>query len=285
MRFVFVKNHRSQFPIDAMCRVLEVSRSGFYAWRDRPESQRVRDDRRLAAKARAIHKATNGAYGSPRITRELKKDEGVNHKRIERVMRQEGIRSVHRRKYVVTTDSRHSLRIAPNLLGRDFEATAPNQKWAADITYVPTDQGWKYLAVVKDLFSRRVVGWAASARLTDDLALNALRKGIRRRNPPRGLIHHSDRGSQYAGKAYQALLKEHGVLCSMSRKGDCWDNAPVESFFKTLKVELVRQCAYRNLREAETSIGTWIEGFYNSWRMHSALGYVSPAQFEARKVA
>jgi putative transposase len=281
-----MRDHRREFPVNAMCRVLEAPRSGFYAWMKSPESKRRREDRRLLVKIRELHQQSDRSYGSPRLTEALRSGgEVCNHKRIERLMTAHGIRSVHRRKYRVTTDSSHSMPVAENLLDRQFTATEPNQKWVADITYVSTDEGWLYLATVMDLFSRRIIGYATSRRLKQELVLEALARAIHRRRPlAGGLLHHSDRGSQYAAEAYQAFLKRHGLSCSMSRKGDCWDNAAMESFFKTLKVERVYQRRYATRADASYDLGQWIENFYNSWRIHSALGYLSPVEFEARAV-
>jgi putative transposase len=280
-----MRDHRWEFPVNVMCRVLEAPRSGFYAWMKSPESKRRKEDRRLLVKIRELHQRSNRSYGSPRLTEGLRSSgEICNHKRIERLMATYGIRSVHRRKYRVTTDSGHSLPVAENLLDRQFTATEPNQKWVADVTYVSTDEGWLYLATVMDLFSRRIIGYATSRRLKQELVLEALRRAIHRRRPAPGVLHHSDRGSQYAAGAYQAFLSRHGLSCSMSRKGDCWDNAAMESFFKTLKVERVYQRRYATRAEASHDLGQWIETFYNSWRIHSALGYLSPVEFEARAV-
>lgn len=283
MRYVFVRDHRRQFPVNAMCRVLEAPRSGFYAWLSSPESERVRTDRRLLVKIKELHQQSDRTYGSPRITEALRTDEmPVNHKRVERLMAEHGIRSVHRRKYRVTTDSSHTAPVAPNLLERHFEAAAPNQKWVADITYLWTEEGWLYLAAVMDLYSRRIVGYSMGPRLKPELVLEALDMALRRRRPGPGLLHHSDRGSQYAAKVYRQALARWGLVCSMSRKGDCFDNAVMESFFKTMKVERVYQRRYVTREQARRDVPQWIEGFYNSWRLHSALGHVSPAEFEKK---
>ena len=272
--------------MSAMCRVLEVSRSGFYAWLGRPESRRVRDDRRLAVKIREIHGRSRRSYGSPRITRALAA-QGLhcNHKRVERVMRELGLSAVHRRRYRVTTDSKHQHPVARNELGREFSTTSADRVWVADITYVWTAEGWLYLAAVMDLYSRRIVGWSMQAHMREELVLSALEMAVSSRRPTLGLLHHSDRGSQYAAEAYRAYLLRHGIGCSMSRKGDCWDNAAMESFFGTLKVECVYQARYETRAEARSDIFEYIEGFYNTRRMHSSLGYVSPAAFEAQQQA
>jgi putative transposase len=272
--------------VQVLCRVLGVSRSGFYSFRRRranAETRRAREDRRLAVAIRASHHASRQTYGAPRIHRELQ-SQGfrTSRKRVQRLMRQEGIRSVRRRAYVSTTDSRHPWPVLPNVLARDFSATGVNQKWACDITYIPTAEGWLYLAVVLDLYSRRVVGYATSASLEATLVQEALTRAETRRRPPQGLIHHSDRGSQYASFSYQERLQRAGFIVSMSRAGDCWDNAPVESFFATLKTELVHRCRYRTRAEAGRELDCYIELFYNLRRSHSALGYLSPAAFEVK---
>lgn len=225
MRFAFVEAQKATYPVSTLCTMMKVSRGGFYAWRTRPESSRSKEDRRLLVKVRASHKASRGTYGSPRVYRDLCEDgETVGRDRVARLMRQAGLRSKRRRRYRVTTDSNHSRAVAANVLGREFTARAPNQKWASDITYVPTRRGWLYLAVVLDLYSRRVVGWSMSTRITRELAVSALRMALSRRGQPRVLVHHSDRGSQYASNDYQRLLKGHGIECSMSRRGNCWDS-------------------------------------------------------------
>jgi transposase InsO family protein len=281
VRYVFVRDHRWEFPVNAMCRVLEAPRSGFYAWLASPESQRVRTDRRLLVAIKELHRRSDRSYGSPRITEALRtRGLHLNHKRVERLMAAHGIRSVHRRKYRVTTDSSHTSPVAPNVLARCFEASAPNQKWVADITYLWTEEGWLYLAAVMDLYSRRIVGHAMGSRLKPELVLDALRMAFHRRSPGPGLLHHSDRGIQYAAGVYQQALARWGIVCSMSRKGDCYDNAVMESFFKTLKVERVYQRRYVGREQARWDVSQWIESFDNSWRIHSALGYLSPAEFE-----
>ena len=239
MRFCFIEDHRAAFAVRTMCTVLEVSTSGYYAWRDRPESARSRADRALAADIRRVHADNRAIYGSPRVHAALRAEGrriGVN--RVARLMRHHGIQGRHKRRVPRTTDSKHSLPVAPNLLDRQFTAPAPNRIWLADITYIPTGEGWLYLAVVLDMFSRRVVGWAMSEKMPQELTMTALQMAITNRRPGPGLVHHSDRGSQYAARAYRILLEEHSMLCSMSRKGDCLDNAPMESFFGSMKTEL-----------------------------------------------
>lgn len=286
MKCRFISDHAGKYPVRRMCKVLEILPSTYYAWRCRPESRRVREDRRLLVEIKAIHRAKRQIYGSPRIHAELK-DLGLPHgvNRVARLMREHGIRAKQKAKFKATTDSRHSLPVAPNLLNRDFKAGAPGRKWVADITYVHTLEGWLYLAIILDLYSRLVVGWSMSGRMTRQLTLDALEMAVRRRKPGPGLIHHSDRGSQYASGDYQKTLQAHKMICSMSRKGDCWDNAPAESFFHTLKTELVRFRLYRTRDEARADIFNYIETFYNRSRRHSALGLISPAQFEAAPLA
>ena len=281
MRFAFIEAEKAAFPVTMMCRLLEVSRSGFYASRGRRESTRAGEDRRLLVNIRASHTASRGTYGSPRVHRDLVDDGvAVGRHRVARLMRHEGLRSKRRRRYRVTTNSEHRHPVAANVLERDFTADAENCKWAADITYVWTRCGWLYLAVVLDLYSRRVVGWAMSNRITRELALNALRMALTHRPRPDLLVHHSDRGSQYASADYRRLLNANGIECSMSRRGNCWDNAVVESFFATLKTELIHHADYHSPAQARAAIFEFIEVFYNRQRRHSTLGYQTPAGFE-----
>jgi len=266
-----------------MCSTLEVSRSGFYVWCAREESHRSREDRRLTALLREEHERSRRTYGAPRLHAALKRrGETCGLHRVERLMRAAGIRSKVRRKFRTTTDSDHVHAVAPNLLRRQFTVFGPNQVWVSDITYIPTDEGWLYLASTMDLFSRRIVGWAMSARLTADIVVDALEMAIGRREPPRGLLHHSDRGVQYAAHAFRGLLERHGIDCSMSGKGNCYDNAVKESFFHTLKTELCDHEHYRTRDQARASVFDFIEVFYNRARLHSTLGYLSPAEFEQR---
>ena len=264
-----------------MCRVLEVSRQGFYAWCRRGASRRKLDDVELAARIKAIHAASRGRYGSPRVHAQLRR-EGVRvgRKRVERLMRQQGLEARRKRKFRRTTDSDHDLPVAPNLLERNFETDGPNQVWVADITYVWTHEGWLYLAALLDLFSRRVVGWAMSTSLGRGLALDALHMALQGRQPPAGLVHHSDRGCQYASHDYRSLLDAHGLVCSMSRKGDCWDNAVAESFFGGLKSELVNDADFATRAEAKTALFEYLEVFHNRQRLHSSLGYLTPVEYE-----
>jgi transposase InsO family protein len=269
-----------------MCRVLKVSPSGYYGWSGRSPSKREIDDARLIDKIRSIYDAIGGTYGVRRIHRQLLLDgESCSRNRIARLMRKCGIQARRKKKYRVTTDSKHSFPVAENLLAREFFSAGPNQVWASDITYIWTMEGWLYLAAVIDLHSRMVVGWSMSERIDRILALDALSMAVGRRSPRPGLIHHSDRGIQYASNDYQAALSQHRMLCSMSRKGDCWDNAVAESFFSTLKTERVHNRLYRSRADARRDIFDYIEVFYNRVRLHSTLGYLSPAQFESRTLA
>jgi transposase InsO family protein len=281
VKYRFIARHAPKFPVRGMCRVLGVSASGYYRWRVRQESQRSREDRRLRVQIRTIHRETKGRYGSPRIHQELRA-RGVrcSRKRVARLMREERLQGRHRRRYRVTTQSVHRHAVAPNRLNRQFRVAGANQVWAGDITYLWTEEGWLYLAVLLDLFSRRVVGWAVSARINGELTLSALQMALDRCRPGRGLLHHSDRGSQYAAGLYQARLRRQGLEVSMSRAGDCFDNAVVESFFSTLKLELEGMGRYRTREEAYQGLFDYIERFYNCRRRHSALGYFSPAEFE-----
>lgn len=286
MRYRFIRDHREAFPVGLMCRVLEVGRVGFYTWLKRPESPRSRENRRLIVEIKAIHKESRQTYGSPRVHADLKeKGYAIGKHRVARLMRQNGIVSKHRRKFKATTDSNHHHPVAENKLQRRFDASEPGQCWVSDITYIPTREGWLYLAVTLDLFHRRVVGWSMDRWITRQLVIEALNMAIKNGNLKRGLIHHSDRGVQYACKDFQALLKAHGIECSMSRKGDCWDNAVAESFFHTLKVERVHNQNYRTRQEAMTDIFEYIEVFYNRQRRHSYLDYLSPVEFEKRAKA
>ena len=286
MIFRFVSNHKSDFPIFLMCRVLEVSRSGYYAWLKHPESKRDQDDKALSQEILEIHQESFCTYGSPRVYRELKRrGKHIGEKRIVRLMRKDGLKAKTKRKFKVTTDSKHHFPVAPNLLNREFTPEEPNQKWASDITYIWTAEGWLYLAVVMDLFSRAIVGWSMSERMTRELVIDAFVMATKRRNPPSGLLHHSDRGSQYASDDYQDILAKHGAICSMSRKGNCWDNAPVESFFGTIKREHVFHNRYLYRSQARQSIFVYIEQFYNRKRIHSTLGYRTPSEMEQFKLA
>jgi transposase InsO family protein len=284
MRFRFIEDRRDDYPVTVMCDVLEVSPAGYYAWRSRSESRRSATNRDLVDDIKRVHRDTSGRYGSPRIHIELKaQGRGASRGRIERLMRHHGIRAIMARpRRVRTTDSRHELPIAPNLLDRNFIAAAPNRIWLADITYVETDQGWLYLAAVMDLYSRRIVGWAMRDHLRTELPLAALRMAISTQRPGASLIHHSDRGAQYASADYRKVLQSASFKVSMSRKADCYDNAPMESFFHTLKTELVHHRQYATRAEATRDVFAYIEGFYNRTRRHSAIGYISPIEMELK---
>ena len=277
-----MQQHETEFPISVMCDVLAVSRSGYYAWRHKPESKRKQANAKLLESIRTAHHDSGESYGSPRVYQALR-EQGIpcSESRVARLMREDGLRAKMKRRFKATTNSKHNLPVAPNLLQRNFSPAEPNQVWAGDITYIWTTEGWLYLAVVIDLFSRSVVGWAMDKRMTRQLVMDALTMGVQRRRPPSGVIFHSDRGSQYASADFQALLAKHGMRCSMSRKGDCWDNAPVESFFGSLKQELVFHQRYTTRFRARQSIFGYIERFYNRRRLHSTLGYKSPANYEA----
>jgi len=276
-----VEENRGGVSTDRLCRIMDVSPRGFRAFRSRPMSQSQRTDMVLLAHIREQHKLSLGSYGRPRMTEELKElGFDVGHRRVGRIMRQNAISVVRTHKYKVTTDSNHKFNIAPNLLNRNFSADQPNQKWVVDISYIWTREGWLYLAVVLDLYSRRVIGWAVSNRLKRDLAIRALEMAVALRKPPKGCIHHSDRGSQYCSHDYQKLLRKHGFKASMSGKGNCYDNAAMETFFKTIKAELIWRHSWQTRRDAEVAIFEYINGFYNPRRRHSALGWKSPLAFE-----
>lgn len=282
MRYAFIEEHREEWPVSEQCRVLEVSRSGYYAWRARPPSERQERQQSLVSQIRSIHgERHKGCYGSPRLWQELR-SRGVRvcENTVARLMRVHGMRASTVRKFRHTTDSNHPHPVAKNVLQQDFSATRANEKWVADITYLGTQEGWLYLAAVEDLYTRKVVGWSLGERMTSELVTDALRMAIGRQLPGRSLTAHSDRGSQYASAQYQKLLASEGIRCSMSRRGNCWDNAPMESFFATLKKELVYQRTYATRAEARRSVFEYIEVFYNQERRHSALGYMSPCQFE-----
>jgi putative transposase len=283
MRYRAIQENDRRYPIRLMCRALAVSPAGYYAWRVRPESQRGAANRALVADIRVIYQESRQTYGSPSIWQALvQRGHRVGEHRVARLMRQDGIRAKTVKKWRATTQSDHRWPVAENTLNRQFTIARPNRVWAGDISYVWTAEGWLYLAVVLDLYSRAVIGWAMGARLTVDLAQQALTMAIRHRTPKAGLLHHSDRGSQYAATSYQQLLTRHGIAVSMSRRGNCWDNACVESFFGTLKRELIYHRRYRTREEATQDIFEYIEVFYNRRRRHSTLGHCSPAEFEAR---
>jgi putative transposase len=290
MKYETVERERETYPVAAMCRILGISRTGYYDWRKRPVSERALADERLKPHIREAFVEGRETYGSPRVTRVLKKrDIPVSRKRVARLMKEENLISVHfkRRFKPQTTDSAHDMPIAPNVVSQDFSATRPNEKWGSDITYIPTDEGWLYLAVVLDFFSRRVVGWATSATVDTKLTLGALTMAGLRRSVLglTSLVHHSDRGCQYASAEYRAQLAQLGITPSMSRTGNCYDNAMVESFFHTLKAELIDRRTFKTRKEALEAIRDYLENFYNQTRMHSALNYAAPIEFERLQLA
>lgn len=282
MKYAFIERQGQAYPTQALCRALGVSPSGYASWKaaaraERPAGKRL-SDAQLLAHIRAIHARTRAAYGSPRIFAELK-DAGyaLSKDRVERLMRAHGIRARHKRRFKATTDSSHGWPVAPNVLDRHFRPSVPNAAWVADITYIGTGEGWLYLAVVLDLFDRAVVGWSIKPRMGAEIVVDALSMAWFRRRPPPGLVHHSDRGSQYASALFQSKLRALGMTCSMSRKGNCWDNAVAESFFNSLKNERVHARRYLSREEARADVFDYIEVFYNRSRRHSALGGKSPA--------
>ena len=281
MKFAFIQAEKARWPIEVQCDVFGVSRSGYYAWSGRPKAQRAADDAALVVEIKAAYKTGRCSYGSPRVHRELRaKGRRVGKKRVERLMREEGIVARKKRRFRKTTDSNHSHPIAPNVLERNFNVELPDTAWVTDVTYVWTHEGWLYLAAILDLFSRRVVGWAASANNDRTLATSALARATSARTPAAGLVHHSDRGSVYASGDYGDALTKIGATKSMSRKADCWDNAVAESFFATIKGEMIDHEDYQTRAAAIEAIADYIDGFYNSCRRHSTLGYVSPIEFE-----
>ncbi|QCO54542.1 IS3 family transposase [Pseudorhodobacter turbinis] len=285
MRFAFVDAWKEVWPVKFLCRIMQVTSRGFRAWRSRPMSRRQRDDMVILAHIREQHRLSLQTYGRPRMTEELQElGLQVGHRRVGRLMRENDIKIIRSQKYKATTDSNHTFNIAPNLLDQNFSADGPNQKWAGDISYIWTSEGWLYLAVILDLYSRRVIGWAVSNRMKRDLAIRALDMAVALRQPPKGCIHHTDRGSQYCSHDYQKRLSEHGFKVSMSGKGNCYDNSMVETFFKSIKAELIWRNRWETRRQAEGAIFQYINGFYNPRRRHSSLGGKSPLAFE-RKAA
>ena len=286
MRYEVIESHRDEFPVTLLCEVLDVSTSGYYDWRKRPPSKRQQEDEALLDKIEDIHVKSRETYGSPRIHRVLK-DEGrvVGRNRVARLMRDNGIKAAQKRRSRRTTDSNHAFPLANNLLAREFSTTQPNQVWLADITYVDTQQGWLYLAAILDIYSRKIVGWAMDETMGRRLCLDALDMAVLNRAPGEGRLHHSDRGSQYASGDYQQRLDDYGMICSMSRKGNCSDNAPMESFFGTRKTESLHHRTFATRDEARQEIFDYIEVFYNRQRKHSALDFRSPAEFEMAVVA
>jgi len=283
-RYRFIEEHREQYPVTLLCHVLEVATSAYYDWLKRGRSPRQQRREELAAEVQRVYEDTHGVYGSRKIAEELvRRDVDACRNTVAGLMREMNLQSKaqKRRKFVVTTDSNHQEPIAPNRLQRDFTATAPDQKWVADLTYVPTAEGWAYVAAVVDLFSRRVVGWAVGDSLESSLVLDALDNALSTRRPRAGLIHHSDRGVQYASCSHRELLAAHDIECSMSRRGNCWDNAPAERFMNSLKNEWTEHHSYQTVEEVHQSVFKYIEIFYNRERLHQALGYVTPVEFEA----
>jgi putative transposase len=278
VRYAFIDQHCDSYPLQMLCRALQVSDSGFTSWQRSDGPRQWLSDGELLERIREIHEETKAAYGSPRIYQELKGcGIPVSKGRVERLMRENGLRGRHKRRFKATTDSKHTLPVAPNLLQQNFETERPDQAWTADITYVATAEGWLYLAIVLDLYTRQIVGWAMRERMTKELVIDALRMAWFRRRPLPGLIHHSDRGSQYCSHDFQKQLAEYGMLASMSRKGNCWDNATSESFFNSLKNERVHGSRYETRDEARADLFDYVEVFYNRSRRHSALGGQSPA--------
>lgn len=286
MRYGRIDELRQTYPIAAMCRVLDVSESGYHAWRKRPPSKRALSNARLEVEIKAAHERTRQTYGPERLQADLA-DNGVQVgiSRIKRIRKKLGLCCRQKRKFKATTDSKHSLPVAPNLLDRKFAVAAPNKTWVTDITYIATDEGWLYLAGVKDLFNGELVGYALGSRMTQDLVTQALFRAVAAKQPGRGLIHHSDRGSQYCARAYQKLLRQFGMQVSMSRKGNCWDNAPMESCWGSLKTELVHHRSFSTREQAKREITEYIEIFYNRMRRQARLGHLSPAAFSQRYYA
>lgn len=284
MKYQFIEQYKQEFPVVSMCRVLAVSESGYYAWRKRPESLHTREDARLTTQIQGVFVTFRGVYGSPRIHAELQ-DQGwrCSRKRIARLMQENGMDARRKPFHPITTKSNPKHAVAPNLLQQDFTAERPNEKWTGDITYIPTTQGWLYLAVILDVFSRRVVGWAMSVCCDELLVETALRMALARRRPEAGLLHHTDRGSQYTSRAYRQVLEQVKITVSMSGKGNCYDNAVTESFFGTVKDECVHRTVYQTHEDARQSLFEYLEVFYNRQRRHSSLGYLSPSAFEQQR--
>ncbi|WP_373649589.1 IS3 family transposase [Schlesneria sp. DSM 10557] len=283
MKYQFIEDHRTVWPATVQCRVLDVSRSGYYAWRKRPASESSRRREELTRRIQTIHAMKyHDVYGAPRLQAELKaQGHPCNRKTVARCMKEAGIKASTVKKFrVSTTDSNHSHPVAANVVDREFAPSQKNQTWAADITYIPTEEGWLYLAAVEDLYSRKIVGWSMSDRIDSRLVVDALEMAVQRELPAAGLVAHSDRGVQYASEHYQTLLRRNQITCSMSRRGNCWDNAPMESFFATLKKELVHRERYQTHSQARQSLFEYIEAFYNRVRRHSTIGYLPPVKFE-----
>jgi putative transposase len=281
VKYAFIDALRDGYSVSRLCRVLGVSRSGYCQWRTRPPSSRAQANAALDAEVAAIHQASRNSYGRPRIVAQLhSQGKRIGGERVRRSLQRQGLRPVYKRPYRMTTDSNHRLPVAPNLLHRRFDGWSANQVWVSDITFIATAEGWLYLAAILDLASRRIVGWSMSERINAELVCQALRSACWQRKPPPGLILHSDQGSQYASRAYRALAVSWGMEVSMSRRANAWDNAPMESFFKTLKVERIYQTRYETRDHARLDIVDWIEGYYNRQRIHSSIGYRTPVQAE-----
>ncbi|WP_088509277.1 IS3 family transposase [Burkholderia ubonensis] len=286
MKYAWIDQHRDRYSVSRLCRVLGVSRSGYCQWRGRGPSRRTQANTALDAEVAAIHRANRGSYGRPRIVRQLRaQGQTASAERVRRSLQRQGLRPAYKRPYRVTTDSTHRLPVAPNLLDRRFDGWQPNQAWVSDITFVRTGEGWLYLAAILDLASRRIVGWSMSERINADLVCQALRSACWQRKPPPGLLLHSDRGAQYASRAYRKLTAAFKISMSMSRRANAWDNAPMESFFKTLKVERIYQNHYETRAQARLDIVDWIEGYYNRQRLHTSINYLTPVDYEAGLIA
>lgn len=282
MKYECIESQRGEYPVCMMSRLLQVKATGFYAWRRRGMSRRAAEDDRLKDRIRTIHAESDGVYGSPKVRDELlDTGEQVGKHRVARLMRELGLRGIPKKRYRSTTDSAHEFTIAPDHLERDFTATAPNQRWVADITQIRTAEGWVYLAVVLDLYSRAIVGWSMSERITRHLVIKALMMALWNRCPDGDLLHHSDHGSQYASHDFRDLLDDRGIVCSMGSIGDCYDNAAMESFFALLKRERTHRRRYRTRQEARTDVFDYIERFYNRQRRHGSAGRMSPLDYEA----
>ena len=281
MKYGFIRDQANDYPVNLLCRLLSVQRSGYYDWRDRPGKVIPAEELALRRRMKALFAASRDSLGSRTMAKNLRQ-EGfeIGRNKTRRLMKQLQLKVKQKRKYKVTTDSKHNFPVAKNVLNREFSPSAPNQVWGMDITYLWTQQGWIYLAVVIDLYSRRVVGWSIDRRMKKALVIRALMMAVNLRKPPAGLIHHSDRGSQYASHAYQKLLRQHGLICSMSRAGNCWDNAPVERFFGSLKREWTGDRLYRTRQEAIADVREYVAVYYNSKRLHSTLGYTTPLNYE-----
>jgi transposase InsO family protein len=286
VKYAWIEEQSDLYCVTRMCRQLEVSRTGYCQWRKRPPSERAMANAALDAQVAAIHAGSKRSYGRPRIVRDLlQHGVQVGHERVRNSLKRQGLSPVYKRPYRVTTESSHKKPVAPNVLNRRFDGWQVNQAWVADITYIATGEGWLYLACVMDLASRRIIGWSMNERMTTDLVCQALRSAYWRRKPTAGLIMHSDRGSQYASDSHRQLIKDYRMIQSMSRRGSCWDNAAMESFFKTLKVERVHLLRYDTRALAKLDIVDWIEGFYNHQRMHSSIGYQAPVDVESSLTA